>query len=326
MITDLHSHYFPLEAVRQLPDAPVQVTELGDGTYRLVANGHAFTLDRSLFELDQQRSDLRRQGLDARNLMPPPFTLLYELPPDDGVRWSRALNDAMAAAAAAYPNELIGFATVPLQDVPAAVEEARRAAQDLNLRGIEIATSVNGVGLDDPSLDPFWEVCQALGLPILIHPHYVSGAERMGGYHLRNLIGNPAETALAGARLLFGGVLERFPALHIILSHGGGALPHLVGRLRHGYRVRPECQERASAPIEHMSRLFYDTIVFDHSVLRHVAETVGTSQLILGTDYPFDMSEDQPVAFIRGAGFSDEETCQILNAGDRLIKPASAHR
>src|SRR5690606_27630451 len=111
---------------------------------------------------------------------------------------------------------------------------------------------------------------------------------RMGDYYLRNLVGNPVETALAGARLLFGGVLERFPDLRIILSHGGGALPSLVGRWRHGYEARDEAKVLARAPIENLRRLYYDTVVFDPVVLRHLVETVGASQVVLGTDYPFD--------------------------------------
>ena len=319
MIIDLHSHYFPIEAVQRLPDAPVRVEEGTTGTFRLTVGQQAFTLDSRLIDLDQQRADMRRQSLDARTLMPPPFTLLYELPPDEGRRWSRAVNDGIAAAAREFPDELVGFATVPLQDVAGAVEETKRAVLVLGLRGLEIATSVNGVGLDDPGLDPFWHVAASLRVPILIHPHYVSGASRMGEYHLRNLIGNPAETALAGARLLFGGVLERFPELRIILSHGGGALPHLTGRLSHGYSVRPECRTRASAPIEQLNKLYFDTIVFDPTTLRHVEEVVGSSQLVLGTDYPFDMSEDKPVAFIREAGFSDAQASAILQAGERLL-------
>ena len=324
MIIDLHSHFLPIEAVQRMPGAPVQIENAANGTFRLTVGHQKFTLDSRLVDLDQQRSDMRRQSLDARTLMPPPFTLLYELPAEEGQRWSRTINDGIAEAARAFPDELIGFATVPLQDVPSAVEETKRAVLELGMRGIEIATSVDGVGLDDPGLDPFWGVAESLRIPILIHPHYVSGASRMGEYHLRNLIGNPAETALAGARLLFGGVLERFPELRTILSHGGGALPHLIGRLDHGFSVRPECRTSATAPIEHLRKLYFDTIVFDHTTLRHVEEVVGFSQLVLGTDYPFDMSEERPVAFVRDAGFSDEQASAILNAGERLLAAAKS--
>jgi aminocarboxymuconate-semialdehyde decarboxylase len=326
MIVDLHSHYFPLDAVRGITDVAVEATERADGSVRFALAGQAMTLPAQLFNLEMQREDLRRQQLARRVLQAPPFTILYELPPATGVAWSRALNDGIAAAARSCPESFIGFATVPLQDVPAAVAELGRATGALGLRGVEILTSINGVGLDTPTLDPFWAEAERLDVPILIHPHYVAGVERLDGYYFRNLIGNPTETAVAGARLLFGGVLERFPGLRIILSHGGGSLSHISGRLRHGFAVRPEARERARDPLVHLGRLFYDTIVFDPLILRHLVESVGASQVVLGTDYPFDMGEEAPVAFVRQAGLAVPDCDAILNAADRLIHGEGVQR
>ena len=323
MIVDLHSHYFPLDAMRGMADFPVEATEGPDGTVRLSLGGQAMTLPAQLFSLEMQLADLHRQQLARRALQPPPFTILHELPPDQGVAWSRRMNDGIAAAARSHPEAFIGFATVPLQDIAAAVVELERAITDLGLRGVEILTSINGVGLDTPALDPFWAAAERLDVPILIHPHYVAGAERMDGYYLRNLIGNPTETAIAGARLLFSGVLERFPRLRIILSHGGGSLPHISGRLRHGYAVRPEARERARDPLGHLSRLFYDSIVFDPLILRHLVEVVGASQVVLGTDYPFDMGEETPVAFVQDSGLAAPDRDAILNAADRMLPGGS---
>ncbi|HEU5422817.1 MAG TPA: amidohydrolase family protein [Nitrolancea sp.] len=324
MVIDLHSHYFPLEAAGQ-PGAPVTVAEGGEPT-RLVVAGHAMSLDAGLFDLARQRDDLQRQGLTRRVLAVPPFTILYELPAAEGLRWSRALNDSLARAQARDSERFIGFATVPLQDAEAAAQELERASGELGLQGVEILTSVNGVGLDTPALDRFWRAAERVGLPILVHPHYVSGAERMGDYHLRNLIGNPAETAQAGARLLFGGVIERFPGLKLVLSHGGGALPHLIGRLRQGYAVRAETRARASDPLAGLTRLYYDTVVFDPTVLRHLVELVGASQVVVGTDYPFDMSEGRPVDLVRAAGLGQAEQETILQAAERLLPTGVAGR
>lgn len=323
MIVDLHSHYFPLDAVRRLLGRRVEVTEQPDGSSRVIAFGHELAIDAALPDLDRQRAELRRQGLDRRVLMVPPFAVLYELAPEDGAAWCRALNDGIATAAQSDPESFAGFATVPLQDPAAAVREAERAAGALGLLGVEILTSVSTVGIDTPMLDPFWAAVERLGLPVLMHPHYVSGAERMGDYYLRNLIGNPTETAQAGARLLFGGVLERFPGLKIVLSHGGGALPHLIGRLRHGFQVRPEARVRAAEPIVHLRRLYYDTVVFDPAVLRHVVEIAGPTQVVLGTDYPFDMAETDPVGFVRASGLPSDVIDTVLHAGDRLLPESS---
>ncbi|HVX30049.1 MAG TPA: amidohydrolase family protein, partial [Nitrolancea sp.] len=254
MIIDLHSHYFPLDVLRGSPDGPAKILEETADSIRLSFAGSTLSLEWDLFDLERQLAALRRQRLDRRVLAPPPFTILYELPAADGIAWARAVNDGTLQAAQAHPDEFIGFATVPLQDVNASVEEVRRAAS-IGLQGVTILTNIDGRGLDDPNLDPFWSAVESLGFPILIHPHNVAGADRMGSYYLRNLVGNPVETALAGARLIFGGVLERHPKLNIILSHGGGALPHLIGRLRHGYEVRPEARERAEAPFDALRRL-----------------------------------------------------------------------
>ncbi len=318
MIVDLHSHFFPLDAVRA-SDLDVAVAEQPDGEFAVRVGSHRLEISRELCDLDLQRAALQRQRLDRRTLIPPPYTVLYEIEGDAGIRWARLLNDGIAAAARTDPDTFIGFATVPLQDPAAAAEELHRATGDLNLQGVEILTNVTGTGLDDPSLEPFWAAAQSLDLPVLIHPHNVAGGDRMGAFYLRNLIGNPTETSQAGARILFAGVLERYPTLKLILSHGGGALPHLIGRLRHGYEVRPECRERAEDPIGSLTSLYFDTVVFDPLILRHLVDHVGIARIVPGTDFPFDMGETDPVGFVEQSGLSQHEIQTILQAGERLL-------
>lgn len=316
VISDLHCHIFPVEAaIRAGTSVPI---EQRDGRYWV----SGVDLDAGLLDLDLQVDDMCRQGVARRALAIPPFTLRYDLPPDEGVRWARAINEGIAEVMTPYGNAFVGFATVPLQDVEAAVTELDYAVGQLGMRGIEIATHIAGVELDDRRLDPFWERAEELRLPILVHPHDPFGANRMGDYYLRNLVGNPVETALAGARLIFGGVLERYADLPIILSHGGGALPQLVGRLRHGYAARAEAKLRVSDPVESLRRLYYDTIVFNPEPLRNLVATVGAEQVVLGTDYPFDMGEPDPAAFVRQAGLSDDDVSTILGNGQRLLSEA----
>lgn len=319
-IADVHCHIFPAEAARRARTS-VEVEPEGDG-WRYTSGGRSMLLDQGLYDLEAQREDMRRQGVTRRALAIPPFTLSYHLPREEGIRWAAAINEGIAEAVARYPDDFVGFATVPLQNIPAAVAELNRAVEQLGLRGVEIATNIAGVELDDASLDPFWDLAAGLRLPVLVHPHDVAGVDRMGAYYLNNLVGNPMETTLAGARLLFGGVLERFPDLRVILSHGGGALPHLVGRLRHGHAARPEAKLRARDPLGHVPKLFYDTVVFDHGVLRHVVEQVGAGQVVLGTDYPFDMGEPDPVGFVRASGLTDTAIETILHNGARLLGEA----
>jgi aminocarboxymuconate-semialdehyde decarboxylase len=318
MIVDLHSHYLPLSAVRGM-NSPLPVQEGANGALQLHMGGHTHTLSEELTNLERQREMMARQGLDQKVLAIPPFLFQYELRGEEGVRWSRMVNDGIAEAVREAPEVFIGFATLPLQEMTEAIREFDRAVGELGLVGIEIATNINGIELDAPELHPLWERAAARRVPILIHPHYVAGATRMQDYHLRNLVGNPAETALAGSRLLFGGVLERNPDLTLILSHGGGALPHLIGRLAQGYRVRPECRLHSSSPEQLLGAFYFDTIVFDPRVLRHLVDTAGADRVVLGTDYPFDMSDDNPVTFVTNAGLTRDETKSILMGGARLL-------
>lgn len=319
MIVDLHSHYFPADALTSVYGLDPDVIEGTSGDLTVEMKGHSLWLPASLTNLDDQRAALERQRLDRRALMPPPYALLYELASDDGLAWSVALNDGISQAVSDDPERFIGFGTVPLQDPAVAVTELRRAVLQLGLTGVEILTNVDGIGLDDRSLEPFWSAVEDLDIPILIHPHNIAGVERMGAFYLRNLIGNPTETAHAGARILFSGVFERHAGLKLILSHGGGALPHLIGRLRHGFEVRPECRERTVDPIGHLGSFYYDTVVFDPLILRHLVELVGVDRIVVGTDFPFDMGETDPVGFIRRSGLKESDVQTILRSGERLI-------
>lgn len=321
-VADLHCHYFPAAAAESA-NTSIDV-EAVDGGYRFSAGAQSMMLDAGLLDLSLQIEDMDRQGVGQRALSIPPFTLRYELPAEEGIRWAQAINDGIAEAVAAHEDRFVGLATLPLQDVWAALEELERAVNQLGLRGVEIASNLDGIELDDSSLDPFWERAEALRLVTLVHPHYVVGVGRMHSYYLNNLVGNPVETALAGARLVFGGVLERYPDLRIVLSHGGGALPQIAGRLLHGYEARPEAKLHAQDPLAGLRRLYYDTIVFEPNALRHIVQTVGADQVVLGTDYPFDMGETDPVHFVRKSGLADADIETILGNGARLLADVQA--
>lgn len=327
MIADLHSHYFPPRAALAAR-APVRVGPGPDASQVLIsAYGQNLIVPAAVTDVRAQQRDAEEQGLDLRALLPPPFTVLYELDPEAGARWARQLNEGTAEAAAVSPRTLAGFATVPLQaGGDRAAAELQHAVSSLGLSGAEILTSVCGGGLDAPELKQFWAAAAELGVPVVIHPHYVGGADRMGAYYLRNLVGNPAETALAGARLLFSGLLTRDPGLRVVLCHGGGALPHIIGRLQHGYRERPELAAAAD-PRDGLRRLYYDTVVFDPMTLRHLVELVGADRLVVGSDYPFDMAEPRPAGFVEDAGLAPDDAATILHsAGQLLAAPGAAGR
>lgn len=303
--------------------APVVAQHASDGAVRLTVLGQDFLIPRLMCDSIAQVESADEHGVDRRVLMAPPFAALYELPVLAGLEWSQRLNDAIAQEAGGSRGRLDGFANVPLQDGDLAAVELARAAQELHLSGVQILTSVCGSPLDAPELEQFWCAAAELRIPVFIHPHYVSGSRLMTQLHLRNLIGNPTETALAGARLLFSGILNRFPELAVVLAHGGGALAHLIGRLQHGFQTRPEFLDGAASPREGLRKLYYDTVVFDQMALRHLAEIVGDDRMVLGSDYPFDMAEMDPVGFVRGSGMGIQSVERLLHRGSDLLDAAN---
>jgi len=168
------------------------------------------------------------------------------------------------------------------------------------VRAVYMGTNVNGRNLSDPALFPVFERCQALGLPIGLHPFNVNGAERLRAYYLTNLLGNPYDTGIAAAHLIFGGVLDRLPKLQVILPHAGGTVPLVWGRLQRGQKVRPEANRAARKPVRaYLRRFTYDTISHDPGALRYLIDTVGADRVMLGTDFCFDMGYEKPLDIIR---------------------------
>ncbi|MFC2048237.1 amidohydrolase family protein, partial [Chloroflexota bacterium] len=197
--------------------------------------------------------------------------------------------------------------------LPTAIKEMERAAKQLGMRAIAIGTNVNGKNLDEPELFPVFERARDLGLLVYLHPvNVLSGKERLRSYHLRNLIGNPTETAIAIASIIFGGILERLPDLKLLFSHAGGTMPWLIGRHDHGYKVRPECQAAIpKPPSEYYKLIHFDTIAHHPQNLLHLVKTVGSDRVLLGSDYPADMADDNPVATVANLDIPETDKQKI---------------
>jgi aminocarboxymuconate-semialdehyde decarboxylase len=240
----------------------------------------------------------------------------YELPAEQGAAWARLLNDATVEDLQAAPrHRFAATATVPLQDGRAAAAELERACGRLGYQGIVIGTNVAGRNLDQSELDPFWAAAQAAGVPIIIHPAFVVASPRLADYYLSNLLGNPYDTAIAAAALVFGGVCDRFPDLKIMLVHGGGHFPYQIGRLSHGWSARPEARAHLrTPPVDYLKWFYYDTVLYYGPALRYLAEVVGSERLMLGTDYPYDMCPAHPRQIVDEAGFAAAEGDQIFGA------------
>lgn len=252
----------------------------------------------SIYNPEMRIRDMEETGVAIQALSVRP-RFGYELDSEIAVVISRAQNEMIAKLVSKYPDRFVGLATVPLQDPQVAADELDRAMIILDMKGVEIGSNVNGKNLDAPELWPFYEKAQELEAFIFVHPTNVAGIDRMQKYHLGNLIGNPLDTSLAIASLIFGGVLESFPRLKFCFAHAGGFAPYQRGRLEHGFKVRPEGKEVISKPpSEYFKLLYFDTITHYTPALRYLIESVGSDHVLLGSDYPFDMADPDPVSTV----------------------------
>ncbi|WP_226635043.1 amidohydrolase family protein [Novosphingobium profundi] len=256
-------------------------------------------------------ADMDRQGVDVQAISPNPGQYYYFAPPELGRDLARAINDGIADAVGSVPDRLVGMGTLPLQDCTMAIEEMRRCVKDLGMRGIEIGTSAAGRELADPSLRPFFAAAEELGILLFIHPLGFTHGNRLSEHYLNNIIGNPLESSIALSHLIFGGVLDDHPGLKLCVAHGGGYLPSYWGRMDHAYRERPDCRQNISRePSSYLRDIWLDTLVFDQTQLAALVHSHGSGRLCMGTDYPFDMGEPDPVGFHSRLG--DEDRIRIL--------------
>jgi aminocarboxymuconate-semialdehyde decarboxylase len=312
---DTHAHWYPPEWIALLQrDGAAQGARLersGAG-YRISAGALVNAFSEEFVQLELRLAGMQRQGVDmqALSLTTP---MVYWAPPAFGLALSQVFNDAASAAHLKHPRRFVGMAMLPMQDPALALKELERAAKLPGLRGLYLATSIDGTELDDRRYWDIYAKCEELAWPIFLHPVYTIGVDRTTRFYLRNLLGNPYDTGMAAASLVFGGVLDAYPRLEINLPHAGGAFPWLIGRLDHGTRVRPELKHMKRLPSEYLRRFSYDTIGHDDRINLDLARLVGADRMLLGSDYCFDMGLEQPVQAVeRLVELSDAERDLIL--------------
>jgi len=317
MIIDIHAHFTPPEWISAMRRDGARhgchIEEDGSGGLSLrVGEGRPAALQPFLSDLPARLDAMRERGLDRQVLSPPMTIVTYQLEGVHGQAVSRLFNEANAEAARGTPG-LIPVATVPMQSGREAVEELRYAVERLGIRMVEIGTHINGVNLDDESFRPFFECAADLGVLVQLHPHRVAAADRLNRHFMNNLVGNPVDTAIAAASLILGGVLERYPTLNICLVHGGGALPYLLGRVVHGHGEVAAAHTVPGDPETYFRRFYFDTILHDPRMLTFLRDLAGEERLLLGTDYPYDMGETDPLGLLEQAGLGD---CDAVRGGN----------
>jgi aminocarboxymuconate-semialdehyde decarboxylase len=254
-----------------------------------------------LSTIEVRLKDMDRMGIDIQAVSPAPNQCSYWAEPGLGLEISRMVNDRLAEIVATWPERFVGLGTVPLQNVEMAVAELERCVKKLGLRGVEINPNVNGMDLTDPrlKLEKFFAKMQELGVVIFMHPLGFTQGERLMDHYFNNVIGNPLETSVAVSHLIFDGVMERHPKLKMVLPHAGGYLAHYWARMDHAYRARPDCHTVIKkTPTSYLRKFYFDTITFDRDMLRHLIDKWGDDHVLLGTDYPYDMGEVDPVGLI----------------------------
>jgi aminocarboxymuconate-semialdehyde decarboxylase len=267
-----------------------------------------------LSDLGQRRDWLKAARVDHQLVGGWTDVYGYELSGAEGADWARFYNEHMQLDAAGLAN-LTALATVPLQDGALAARVLAEAL-DSGFKGAMIATQPQGTGgnLDDPRLDPFWEVASARQAAIFLHPHYICSDDRLDGYDLINAVGRLADTTIAAARLLFSGHLTRYPGVSLVLSHAGGALPYALGRLKRNQAIHPEYAD----PEQGFRRLFFDTVMFEPRALRFLCDVAGADKIMLGSDYPFGIGDPDPAAIVDRTSLTQAERAAIL--GDNAAR------
>lgn len=310
MKIDIHAHVLPEETARQMQgihraDAPI--IEHGADFDTLVVGPLRYPkFPRGGYDTATRLEAMAASGVDAQAVSQVPQTFLYRLDPKIGIEFSKAQNEGLAKLAKENPGKFYPLASVPLQDGEAAAAELERAVTQLGLSGVETATNVAGKNLDDPSLEPFFAKLSELGCAWLIHPDSVAAMDRLGKYYLNNFIGNPLDTTIAVASLIFGGVFERYPNLTLCTCHAGGFVPYQYGRFDHGYGERDEAKVVIKKrPSEYLKHVNFDIITHSKPALEYLVQTFGPDHVMLGTDYPFDMGVVDPVGLIESIESTD---------------------
>ncbi|GAB14755.1 putative hydrolase [Arthrobacter globiformis NBRC 12137] len=286
-----------------------------------------------LTDLDRRLADMDAQGVDVQLVSPSPSHFYYFAGEELALQVAKSANQAVRAFVDRAPERLNGLGLVPLQHPALAVEALEHAVLECGLLGVEIGSFAatpedperGTVELSDPRLEPFWERAEELGALVFLHPFGCSLDERLDRFYLANTVSQPAENAVALSHLIFSGVLDRHPELKVLAAHGGGYLPTTLGRSDHAWRVRPDAHGCAQPPSSYLQRLYFDSLVHSPGELRALVAAAGPEQVLLGSDYPFDMGSDLPVDEVLEARLPAEDEARVLagNAAALGITPAS---
>jgi aminocarboxymuconate-semialdehyde decarboxylase len=326
-IIDTHAHIIPPDMLSViLRDGAHYGVEIEGHdklrTVRLAGSSYTRPMPAFLSNVTERIETMDRQGVDVQVLAGWVDFSGYSMPLDLGIKFSELQNDSIAAVVAAKPDRYVGAANVPLQDAKAAVKVLERAVTLHGFKAAQISPYLGGERfLDDPALDPFWQAAQEMKVLLLFHPYDEARPAGLDDFFLHNCIGYPLQTTIAVVRMMFGGVFTRFPDLLLKLPHAGGFLPYQIERFRHAADFRPEPRSKGFSgdPLAILKRLYFDTVTFSPKTLRYLADLVGAERLMLGSDYPFEMGDADPVATVKTAFPEDASQCAVLGGNAQRL-------
>jgi len=326
-VVDVHAHLLPRSAIAAAESGTdwfgsrIETDSFGrpeivTGDYRVSMGGPAHWES-----VEQRITKMDATGVDRQVISLNPILFRYYLDPGDAIECSKAVNDEIAGMVAAHPDRFAGFGTLPMQDSTAAVGELERVMSTAGLVGVSVGTHVGGLNWDEPALFPVLEAAEQSQALVFVHPAASRLKEALPRYHMRNFIANPTETTIAIGSIIFGGILDRLPGLRLLFAHGGGYACWAYARFDHGHQVRTEAREHiARLPSDYLSALWYDSLVHGYGNLRRLIDVVGVDRVVLGTDFPADMGQPDPVAWIEGSDLSDAEKGAVLGTNaERLL-------
>ncbi len=320
---DVHAHCIPEDLIDMLradgPEYGIEVVSDEKGDSAVIAGRVRLAPFRSILgDTSARLAAMDAGGVEVQVISSWVDLTAYALEPGRGAAYSRRVNQILADHAAEHPDRFLALGTVPLQGPEQAAEELRFAVEDLGMVGVEIATTIDDADLDRAGLDPFWEAAEQLGCFVLLHPCNPLPGVDLARYFLDNMVGRPAESTIAVAGLLFGGVLERFPDLNICVVHGGGFVPFQIGRMQRGFVAASQrtAENISTPPSELALRLYYDTVLHDSKALGFLVDQVGVDRVMMGTDYPFEMGDPEPVRTVESIPGIDEEQRDMILGGN----------
>ncbi|MDO9218393.1 MAG: amidohydrolase family protein [Lacisediminimonas sp.] len=277
------------------------------------------TVSHQCWDCAARQADMAARKVGRQVLSPMPELLSYWMAPEDGAAMCRYLNEVIASMVADHPAHFVGLGAVPLQDVSLAIHELDVAMHRLGMAGVEIAGNVNGTVIGDPRFLPFFEAAADWGAAVFVHPLRPSGMDRLvGPTALEQVLAFPGETGLAAASMITGGTLAHLPSLRIAYSHGGGSLSALLPRLQHAWQSLPNVRDAMPMePAQAGRRMFYDHLVYDADTIHRLIQVFGNSQIMVGTDYPFSIKDNDPVGRLHSLALSDDVIQQLRSGNAR---------